>query len=704
MKEKAVFVLAMVVLSVITPCAADFISLIPSDDAEVNNDNPGTNYGSAHSVHYGFGYGYERRGLLKFNFSSIPSKVTINSATLYLDGTGGYLPRGVNLHIQRLTDDSWSENTVTWGSQPGGSVTDLFTIDFDDIGDPFIVSLPTEPIEAEVNGDRQITIRFRADYYSDRAYSGFWSKEEEYSSRWPHLDIEYEVIPGTLSVTPGDNLNASGTRGGPFSPSSKSYTLTNTGGLLLSFSVTRTETWININGMGSFSGSLGPGADIPVTITINDNANGLSVGDYSDTVTFTNTTNGNGNTTRTVNLTIAPIMYTLSLDKTEEGKISANGTLHELPWSGTFPEESTVEIEAVPETGWKFNDWTGDVVGSTNPTTILVDANKYVTANFSLQTLTISGYIDTYADDGVAGVEVLANNGGGTDTTGSNGYYEVTVPYGWSGTLTPSKRYWSFDPSNRPYANVTVDQSNQYYKGVIIQGDFDYDGDIDLVDFADFAPHWMDAGCTEPNWCAGADIDRSTTVDWPDLDTLVSNWLENVFELEYFCNVPLNTDPGWISEGEWAFGVPGGGGGSSNGNPDPNSGYTGTNVYGVNLNGDYSTAVGGPYYLTAGPFECSGYVDIYMDFARWLNTDAPTYVASKIEASNNGTSWSVIWEHTGTTSITDDSWQILEYNISSIADNQDTVYIRWSYQILDDRAYPYSGWNIDDIQLWGTQL
>ena len=48
--------------------------------------------------------------------------------------------------------------------------------------------------------------------------------------------------------------------------------------------------------------------------------------------------------------------------------------------------------------------------------------------------------------------------------------------------------------------------------------------------------------------------------------------------------------------------------------------------------------------------------------------------------------------------ITDSDWQQVEYDISNVADNQPTVYIRWSYQILP-AANPYSGWNIDDIQL-----
>jgi hypothetical protein len=43
----------------------------------------------------------------------------------------------------------------------------------------------------------------------------------------------------------------------------------------------------------------------------------------------------------------------------------------------------------------------------------------------------------------------------------------------------------------------------------------------------------------------------------------------------------------------------------------------------------------------------------------------------------------------------------LACQVSGTSDNEATVYFRWSYEILDDRAYPYSGWNIDDIELLG---
>ena len=228
--------------------------------------------------------------------------------------------------------------------------------------------------------------------------------------------------------------------------------------------------------------------------------------------------------------------------------------------------------------------------------------------------------------------------------------------------------------------------------------DLNNDGTVDSWDYSGFAEHWMNS-CTEPDWCEGADFDSSSEVDFNDLATICEYWLDLRYDILH--TFSLDSNPGWTIDGEWAFGQPVGGGGS-HGNPDPNSVYSGYNVYGVNLYGDYTIAVGGPYHLTAGPFDCNDYHSVHLKFARWLNTDTPTYVASKIEASNNGTDWGMVWEHTGGSDITDDSWQIMEYDISSVADNQDTVYLRWSYQILSAQAYSYSGWNIDDIELWGA--
>jgi hypothetical protein len=75
----------------------------------------------------------------------------------------------------------------------------------------------------------------------------------------------------------------------------------------------------------------------------------------------------------------------------------------------------------------------------------------------------ISGYVRDDGGTGIAGVAVSADNGGGSDTTDAAGYYEITVPYGWSGTVTPVKAGWHISPANWTYNNVVADQTNQNY-------------------------------------------------------------------------------------------------------------------------------------------------------------------------------------------------------------------------------------------------
>ncbi len=162
---------------------------------------------------------------------------------------------------------------------------------------------------------------------------------------------------------------------------------------------------------------------------------------------------------------------------------------------------------------------------------------------------------------------------------------------------------------------------------------------------------------------------------------------------------PLDTDPGWTTEGQWAFGQPTGQGGSY-GNPDPTSGHTGTNVYGYNLNGDYQANVT-ERHLTTIALDCSDVTGTTLKFWRWLGVEKNSYDHAYVRVSNNGTSWTTIWEN-GDDYIEDDSWTLHEFDISAYADNQSTVYIRWTMGSVDT-SWQYCGWNIDDIEIWGIQ-
>jgi len=124
------------------------------------------------------------------------------------------------------------------------------------------------------------------------------------------VQFRVKASEGNLEVTPSEGLNASGPQGGPFSPSSKQYTLRNVGGKSINWSATANSSWVTVS---PSSGSLSPGSTTTVTVSINSNANSLSPGNYASTVSFTNTTNGLGNTSRTVQLTVqqTTVQYTL---------------------------------------------------------------------------------------------------------------------------------------------------------------------------------------------------------------------------------------------------------------------------------------------------------------------------------------------------------------------------------------------------------
>jgi len=162
----------------------------------------------------------------------------------------------------------------------------------------------------------------------------------------------------------------------------------------------------------------------------------------------------------------------------------------------------------------------------------------------------------------------------------------------------------------------------------------------------------------------------------------------------------LDSDPGWSRQGEWAFGSPSGLGGASHGGPDPASAATGSNVFGINLNGDYSTPIGEPRYLTAGPLDLRHYAGTRVQFERWLNTDYLPYVRATVEVSSDGSAWDTIWSN-GSAEIADAAWTQVSYDISAFADGCASFYVRWGHWVTAAGAWAYSGWNVDDIQVLG---
>jgi hypothetical protein len=71
----------------------------------------------------------------------------------------------------------------------------------------------------------------------------------------------------------------------------------------------------------------------------------------------------------------------------------------------------------------------------------------------------------------------------------------------------------------------------------------------------------------------------------------------------------------------------------------------GDNAYGYNLMGDYTNNLTPTKWLTAGPFDFTGYTNVYLRFWRWLGVEDSRYDHAWIKVSNDGTTWYTIWHN-----------------------------------------------------------
>jgi len=76
------------------------------------------------------------------------------------------------------------------------------------------------------------------------------------------------------------------------------------------------------------------------------------------------------------------------------------------------------------------------------------------------QYCTITGYARTGSGP-LGGVTLSASDDGGSVTTGADGYYSISVPLGWSGTVTPSKQGIVFSTPARSYDSIQSSAADQ---------------------------------------------------------------------------------------------------------------------------------------------------------------------------------------------------------------------------------------------------
>jgi subtilisin-like proprotein convertase family protein len=166
----------------------------------------------------------------------------------------------------------------------------------------------------------------------------------------------------------------------------------------------------------------------------------------------------------------------------------------------------------------------------------------------------------------------------------------------------------------------------------------------------------------------------------------------------------FDSDPGWeIDNGGngngWAFGQPTGGGGQY-GEPDPTSGLTGPNVYGVNLAGDYDNNLGEDQLrLTTPSIDLSAANSAFLRYHRWLGIESPSYDHARVQLSVDGGPWTTLWENTER--IDGGSWVEESFDLTAQAAGHSDVKIRWTLGSTDG-SWQFCGWNLDDVMIEGA--
>ncbi|MEK6552844.1 MAG: InlB B-repeat-containing protein, partial [Bacteroidota bacterium] len=188
----------------------------------------------------------------------------------------------------------------------------------------------------------------------------------------------------------------------------------------------------------SGSGTYNTGSSVTVTAAANS---GYSFVNWTEgsTVVSANASYSftiSGNRTLVANFAIST--YTLTVN-------AANGTVTKNPDQANYNHGATVQLTATPATGYTFTGWSGDAAGSTNPLTVTMNSNKNITANFAINTFTV-----TLSAAPAAG-GIVTQSGTGTYSPGSSVTVTAAANSGYnfvswteSGTVVSTGLSYSF--------------------------------------------------------------------------------------------------------------------------------------------------------------------------------------------------------------------------------------------------------------------
>lgn len=375
------------------------------------------------------------------------------------------------------------------------------------------------------------------------------------------VPVTLTVNPDDLLVTPAENFEPNGMRGGPFEPASKTYRLENIGTSPLIWGTSNTQDWLAVEPNG---GILGAGNSVDVTVSILPDTNSFDPNVYTDTIIFLNANSGSIKQ-RSVTLTVKPPDYFTEL-------FNANDNDLRFLSVAFSPDGSNSYYEACAKRIWGFytdpnggtfvspgdNGFAEVVLGNSKKVLLYgllydrfyIGSNGYITFgqgdnkfsgaladHFGLPR--ISGLFTdlspasqdisykqlddritvTFKDVPIQG-DATAKNSFQIEMFFADGSIRVTwLNMAGKNGVAGLSEGCGFSPSFFLESNL-----NGYTRCQPLC-DFNKTYSVDFVDFAVFAMHWLDEGCGIPYWCGKSDLDFSSIVDPNDLGIFADNWL-----------------------------------------------------------------------------------------------------------------------------------------------------------------------------------
>ncbi|MEA3313295.1 MAG: SBBP repeat-containing protein [Caldisericota bacterium] len=311
------------------------------------------------------------------------------TTNVYQPGNNG----GYDVFVSKLSDDL---STLLSSTYIGGSSHDYaYSIALNSENNVYITgktlsaNYPTtdRAYETEFNGSSDVFISKLNNDLSALSASTFIGGATDEEAR-------------AIVIDSSGNIYATGfTNSSDYPTTSGAYQINNNGvydAFVCKFNSDLAADTYTITATAGSNGTITPSGDITVnygdsqTFTITPDTgyhisdvlvDGTSVGDV-ETYTFNSVTSNH-----TISAMFAIDIYALDVT------VIGSGSVTKDPDQVSYDYNTVVTLAATPDTGWHFVGWSGDAMGTDNPLTVTMNADKNITALFEINTYTITASV-----------------------------------------------------------------------------------------------------------------------------------------------------------------------------------------------------------------------------------------------------------------------------------------------------------------------